>query len=172
MPVAESQPLAREAASTALRLDESLADAHRSLAAINGQQRWQWTDAERSFQRAIELAPNDVATLQMYSFYLAYTGRPAQSLPFAELAASLDPVSIPARLNLGVVLYMAGRADEAVRHFGEVLDLDDRSGFAHSMLALAYVSKHMPERAVEESAQARVAATAAILEAAHQAPPA
>jgi hypothetical protein len=32
--------------------------------------------AERSFQRAVELAPNDVTTLRMYSFYLAYTGRP------------------------------------------------------------------------------------------------
>ena len=42
----------------------------------------------------------------------------------------------------------------------EVLDLDDRFGFAHSMLALAYVSKHMPERAVEESAQARALAVA------------
>jgi TolB-like protein/tetratricopeptide (TPR) repeat protein len=158
MPVAESQALATEAAATALRLDESLADAHRSLAAISGQHRWQWADAERSFQRAIELAPNDVTTLRMYSFYLAYTGRPAQGLPLAELAASLDPVSIPARLNLGVVLYIAGRPDEAVRHFREVLDLDDRFGFAHSMLALAYVSKDMPDRAVEESAEARALA--------------
>ena len=158
MPVAESQALATEAAAKALRLDESLADAHRSLAAISGQHRWQWADAERSFQRAIELAPNDVTTLRMYSFYLAYTGRPAQGVPVAELAASLDPVSTAAQLNLGVVLYIAGRADAAVQHFDEVLDLDDRFGFAHSMLALAYVSKHMPERAVEESAQARALA--------------
>ena len=155
----QSQPLAREAAATALRLDESLADAHRSLAVISGRERWQWAEADRAFQRALELAPNDVTTLRMYSFYLAHTGRPAQGFPIAQLAASLDPVSVPAQLNLGVVLYIAGRADEAVRQFEEVLDLDDRFGFAHSMLALAYVSKHLPERAVEESAQARALAS-------------
>lgn len=159
MPVPQSQPLAREAAATALRLDESLADAHRSLAVISGRERWQWAEADRAFQRALELAPNDVTTLRMYSFYLAHTGRPAQGLPIAQLAASLDPVSVPAQLNLGVVLYIAGRADEAVRQFGEVLDLDDRFGFAHSMLALTYVSQHMPERAVEESAQGRALAS-------------
>ncbi len=60
---------------------------------ISGQHYWQWGEAEDAFQRAIQLAPNDVTTLRTYSFYLAYTGRPAQGLPIAELAASLDPVS-------------------------------------------------------------------------------
>ena len=129
-----------------------------SLAAISGQHYWQWAEAEGSFQRAIQLAPNDVTTLRTYSFYLAYTGRPAQGLPIAELAASLDPVSISARLNLGFVLYIAGRADEAVRHFEETLDLDENFGFAHAMLGLAYASKRMPDRAVAESAQARALA--------------
>jgi TolB-like protein/DNA-binding winged helix-turn-helix (wHTH) protein/tetratricopeptide (TPR) repeat protein len=155
IPIAESHPLAREAAVTALRLDDSLADAHRSFAAISGQHYWQWAEAENAFQRAIQLAPNDVSTLRMYAFYLAYTGRPAQGLPIAERAVSLDPVSIDARLNLGVVLYMAGRADEAVRQLEDTLDLNDRFGFAHAMLGLTYASKGMPDRAVAEAAKAR-----------------
>ena len=122
---------------------------------ISGQHYWQWAEAEGSFQRAIQLAPNDVSTLRMYSFYLAYTGRPAQALPIAERAVSLDPVSIDARLNLGVVLYMAGRADDAVRQLEDTLDLNDRFGFAHAMLGLTYASKGMPDRAVEEAAKAR-----------------
>ena len=158
MPMAESHPLAREAAVTALQLDGSLADAHRSLAAISGQYGWRWAEADGSFQRAFQLAPNEVTTLRMYSFYLAYTGRPTQGLPIAERAASLDPVSIPARLNLGVVAYMAGRADQAVRHFEATLDLDDSVGFAHAMLGLAYTSQRMPDRAIEESTRARALA--------------
>jgi TolB-like protein/DNA-binding winged helix-turn-helix (wHTH) protein/Tfp pilus assembly protein PilF len=158
MPIAESHPLARDAALTALKLEDSLADAHRSLAAISGEHYWQWAEAEGSFQRAIELVPNDVTTLRMYSFYLAYTGRPAQGLSIAELASSLDPVSIRARLNLGVVHYIAGRADEAVRHLEETLDLNENFGFARAMLGLAYASKRMPERAVAELEQARALA--------------
>ena len=94
----------------------------------------------------------------MYSFYLAYTGRPAQGLPIAEQASSLDPISVAARLNLGVVLYIAGQADNAVRHFEEALELDENSAFARTMLALAYASQHLPDRAVAESAHARALA--------------
>lgn len=158
IPIGQSHPLAREAAVTAVQLDDSLADAHRTLAMISGQHRWQWAEAEGSFQRAMQLAPNDVTTLRMYSFYLAYTGRHAAALPIAEMATRLDPVAIAARLNLGVVLYMAGRSDDAVRHFEGTLDLDDRFAFAHAMLGLTYASKRMPERAIEASSRARALA--------------
>ena len=48
LPIAESHPLAREAALTALRLESSLAEAHRTLAAIIGQLYWLWAEAEDS----------------------------------------------------------------------------------------------------------------------------
>jgi TolB-like protein/tetratricopeptide (TPR) repeat protein len=158
MPIAESHPLARDAALKALELDDTLADAHRSLAAVLGDYYWDWSEAERHFQRAIELAPNDVTTLQFYSFYLAHMGRPAEGLPIAERASSLDPVSPTARLNLGVVLYIARQTDQAVRQLEETLDLDENFGFAHAMLGLAYASKQMPERAVAELRKARALA--------------
>ena len=158
MPIAESHPLAREAALKALALDDALADAHRSLAAVLGDYYWDWAEAERHFQGAIELSPNDVTTLQSYSFYLASTGRPAEALPIAERAARLDPVSTNARLNLGVVLYIARQADQAIQQLEQTLDLDEHSGFAHAMLGLAYASKRMPERAVAELQKARALA--------------
>ena len=42
MPISESHPLGRGAALRALELDESLAEAHRSLAAIIGDHYWDW----------------------------------------------------------------------------------------------------------------------------------
>jgi TolB-like protein/tetratricopeptide (TPR) repeat protein len=158
MPIAESHPLARDVALKALELDDALADAHRSLAAVLGDYYWDWAEAERHFQRAIELAPNDVTTLRFYSLYLAYTSRPAEGLPIAERASSLDPVSPNVRLNLGVVLYLARQTDQAVRQLEETLDLDENFGFAHAMLGLVYASKQMPERAVAELQKARALA--------------
>ena len=104
MPITESHPLGREAALKAIELDESLGEAHRSLAAIIADHYWDWGEVERHYKRAIALDPNDVTTLRFYSFYLAYTGRPVEALPIAEEACRLDPVSPSARMNLGVTL--------------------------------------------------------------------
>jgi integrase len=89
MPISESHPLGRQAALRAVELDESLAEAHRSLAAITADYYWDWQEVERHYKRAIALDPNDVTTLSFYSFYLAYTGRPIEALPIAE-ARTID----------------------------------------------------------------------------------
>ena len=119
MPIGESHPLGRAAALKALELDESLGEAHRSLAAIIADHYWEWGEVERHYRQAIALGANDVTTLRFYSFYLAYTGRASEAVPLAEEASRLDPVSPSARMNLGVVLDMAGQVDAAVRQFEE-----------------------------------------------------
>jgi len=155
MPISESHPLGRGAALRALELDESLAEAHRSLAAIIGDHYWDWREVERHYTRAIALDPNDVTTLRFYSFYLAHIGRPLEALPIAEQACRLDPVSPNARMNLGVVLRLNRRHDEAARQFEETLELDPNFSLARAMLGLAYLSKGMPDRAVAAVQQAR-----------------
>ena len=128
-----------------------------SLAAILADHYWDWPGAERHFKRAIELAPNYVTALHFYSFYLAYTGHASQALPLAERAVSLDPLSLRAQVNLGVILNMARRYDDAVEQFERTLDLDSGYAMAHAMLGLTYAYKSMPERAVSELVFARKA---------------
>ena len=155
MPIGESHPLGRAAALKAVELDESLGEAHRSLAAIIADHYWDWGEVERHYRRAIALDPNDATTMRFYAYYLAYTGRPVEALPIAEQACRLDPVSPSARMNLGVTLLTAGRVDAAVRQFEETLDLDSNFSMAHIGLGLAYLRKGMPERAVAEAQKAR-----------------
>ena len=157
MPISDSHPLGRDAALNALRLNESLGEAHNSLAAILADYYWEWTEAERHFKRAIDLEPNYVTALQFYSFYLAYTGRSAEALPIAQRAIRLDPLSLRAQVNLGVVWNMARRYDDAVSQFERTLDLDSGYAMTHAMLGLTYVYKNMPERAVAELVLARKA---------------
>ena len=157
MPISDSHPLGRDAALKALRLNESLGEAHNSLAAILADYYWEWTEAERHFKRAIDLEPNYVTALHFYSFYLAYTGRSAEALPIAQRAISLDPLSLRAQVNLGVVWNMARRYDDAVSQFERTLDLDSGYAMTHAMLGLTYAYKSMPERAVAELVLARKA---------------
>jgi serine/threonine-protein kinase len=157
MPISESHPLGRAAALQALRLNESLGEAHNSLAAILADYDWDWAQAERHFKRAIDLEPSYVTGLRSYSFYLAYTGRSGEALPLAERAIALDPLSLMAQVNLGVVLNMARRYDEAVAQFERTLELDSGFAMTHAMLGLSYAYKGMPERAVSQLARARMA---------------
>jgi TolB-like protein/DNA-binding winged helix-turn-helix (wHTH) protein/Tfp pilus assembly protein PilF len=155
MPISESHPLGRKAALKALELNESLGEAHNSLSAILADHYWDWSGAERHFKRAIELAPNYVTALHFYSFYLAYTGHASQALPLAERAVTLDPLSLRAQVNRGVVLNMARRYDEAVAQLERTLELDSDFPMTHAMLGLTYAFKGMPERAVAELGLAR-----------------
>ena len=150
MPISQSHPLGREAALEALELNDALSEAHTSLAAIIADYYWNWVEAERHFKRAIDLDPNSVHALHAYSFYLAYTGRSAQALPIADGAITLDPLSLRAQVNLGVVLNMARRYDNAVSQFERTLELDSGYPMTHAMLGLSYAYKGMPERAVSE----------------------
>jgi TolB-like protein/Tfp pilus assembly protein PilF len=160
MPITESHPLGRDAALEALQLDDTLSEAHVSLAAIIADHYWDWRQAERHYKRAIELAPNDVNALRYYSFYLGYTGRAHEGLPIAERAARLDPVSPNVQMNVGVILNSAGRFDDAVRRLEQTLDLDPNFSFAYAMLGLSYLGKDMPARAVTLMAKARALAGA------------
>jgi tetratricopeptide (TPR) repeat protein len=53
----EAAPKAKAAASKALALDDTLADAHLALAMIAHWYKWDWATAEREFNRAIDLNP-------------------------------------------------------------------------------------------------------------------
>jgi TolB-like protein/tRNA A-37 threonylcarbamoyl transferase component Bud32/Tfp pilus assembly protein PilF len=158
MPISESHPLGRDAALTALRLDDTLNEAHVSLAAIIADHYWDWAEAERHYKRAIELAPNDVTALRYYSFHLGYTGRAGEGLPIAERAAGLDPVSPNVQMNVGVMLNFAGRFDDAVIRLEQAIELDPSFSFAYAMLGLSYLGKGMPDRAVTVLAKARALA--------------
>ena len=96
-----------------------------------------------------------MTTLRFYSYYLAYTGRPAEALPVAEQARRLDPVSPIARMNLGVVLRLSRRNDESARQFEETLELDANFSLAQALLGMAYLSNGMPDRAIAAVQKAR-----------------
>src|SRR5262249_18661686 len=155
MPISESHPLGRRAALKAIELDESLAEGHRSLAAIIGDHYWDWGEVERHYARAIALDPHDVVTLRFYSFYLASVGRSIEALAIAEQACRLDPVSANARMNLGVVLRLARRTDEAARQFEETLELDPNFNLARTLLGLTYLSTSNRDRSLATVQKAR-----------------
>jgi adenylate cyclase len=142
------------AAQKALELDDTLAEAHTSLADAKFRGDWDWSGAEREFKRALELKPNYAEGHEWYSQYLAAMGRFDESIAEGKWARQLDPVSPGISRNLGFDYYFARRYDQAVEEYRRALDLDPNFYFAHWLLGIAYARQSMFEQAVAESRKA------------------
>jgi len=75
IPPREAMSKARAAAERALAIDDTLAEAHASLAFVKLNYDWDWPGVEREFRRALELGPNDARTHHWYSNYLMAMSR-------------------------------------------------------------------------------------------------
>lgn len=114
---------ARLAAEKAIALDPDLAAGHAVLGAVYSDYQWRWQDAEREYQRALELNPNDVMAHAWYAALNVFRRRFDRALEHSRRAVELDPLSPIALANRGMVLRFSGRNEEAIRHLEEALRL-------------------------------------------------
>jgi TolB-like protein len=117
----EALPKAREAVLKALQLDDTLAEAHVSVATVK-EYDWDWPGAEREFQRAIELNPTYAYAHGSYGWLLASTGRFEEGIAEGKRALELDPFSLVINRNLGDVLYYARQFDQAIEQYRKGLE--------------------------------------------------
>jgi TolB-like protein/DNA-binding winged helix-turn-helix (wHTH) protein/Flp pilus assembly protein TadD len=130
---------ARAAAEHSLSLDEDLPEAHASLGSLNALYDRKWPDAEREFQRAIELNPSFATAHQWYAvLYLAPLGRLDEALVEIERAHELDPLSAIILTDRGFVHYLRREYSMAIQDFQKTLELDPTFVPAHFRLANAY----------------------------------
>jgi len=145
----EEFPKARTAALNALRIDNLLAEAHTSLAAIKHWYDWDWPDAEREYKQAIELNPGYATAHQWYGSFLGDTGRYDEAVAELKRAVELDPLSLIINTNLADYLYVARRYDDAIEQYKKTLDIYPEFETALIWLGRVYLKKGMLEEAVE-----------------------
>jgi tetratricopeptide (TPR) repeat protein len=116
-PPREKMPKARAAAMRALELDETLSEAHTSLARVMAVYDWDWPGAEKEFRRAIELNPRDALAHQWYGAYFELMGRRDEALAERKKALDLDPLSLASNSELGLAYYFARDYDKAIEQF-------------------------------------------------------
>lgn len=132
----------KTAALKALELDDTLSEAHVSLANARLWE-WSWSAAEKELQRAISVDPNNAMAHQLYGYLLSAQGRFEEAIAEMKRARELDPLSPNKQNSLGATLYRAGRYDEALEQFREVPDPDANSEFRHRRMAAIYERKGM-----------------------------
>ena len=149
----EAFPKAKEAATKALSIDGTLAEARTSLAFIKHRWDWDRDEAEKEFQLAIRYKPTYAPAHQWYSSYLVAMGRFDEAIAEAKRAQELEPLSFIGNSHLGWILYFAGRYDEAIDHCKRLLDVDPNFFPARRYLGLVYEQKGMYREAIDEFQQ-------------------
>jgi len=134
---AEGVPKAKAAALKAIDLDASLAEPHTALGYILAEE-WDWTAAQKEFQRALELDPGYVIGLYQYAFYLSVMGKHDEAIPVAQKALELDPLSPIVLYRAGRVEFQARRYDEAAALFRRILELNPNDPLGLYGLGLVY----------------------------------
>ncbi|HEY7544170.1 MAG TPA: protein kinase [Blastocatellia bacterium] len=148
-PPKEIFPKVKAAAQKALEIDDSLAEAHTSLAAAY-EYEWNWTEAEKQYRRAIELNPNYATAHHWYAVFLGARLRHDEALREMRLALELDPLSLIINTSMGRLLYGARQYDQAVDQLRKTLELDQNFAEARFHIAMAYEQKRMYGEAIAE----------------------
>jgi adenylate cyclase len=155
-PAVEVMPKAKAASEKALQLDDSLAEAHTSLALIKYQFDFDWTGSEREFRRAIELNPNYAFGHDQYGYLLAWQGRFDESLAEFQRASELDPLSPGITTDVGAPLVFQAKYEAAKERGRKALELDP--GFNFAQWGLGWTDLHAGnfKEAIPELEKARV----------------
>ena len=145
---------AKVAALKALSIDDSIAEAHLSLAMVKFRFDWDWEGAEREFQRAIELDPGYSAAHYWYSVYLAVLARFDDAFVEAKMARQLSPFSPLMHFSLGLLLYASSQNEEAIEQLRGTVAMDAKFPLSHVVLGLTFGRKARFDEAITEFKQA------------------
>lgn len=155
-PPQESFPKAKATAKRALELDETLAEAHTSLAAALFFYDRNFPESEREFQRAIELNPNYATAHHWYGVtYLARMERFDEAIAELKRAQELDPLSLIINADFGNTYIQAHQYDKAIEQLLKTVEMDQSFYFAHWQLGTAYEMKGDFQNAIAEYQKAR-----------------
>ncbi|HEU0275179.1 MAG TPA: tetratricopeptide repeat protein [Candidatus Udaeobacter sp.] len=149
-------PQAMAAAKKALELDDTLAEAHTTLALAIWYYTFDFSNANKEFQRAIELNPNYATAHQQYgNNTLSALGRFDDAIAEGKRAVELDPLSLVINADLGMNYLYARRHDEAIAQLRKTLEMDPGYYYAHVDLGQVFAAKGAFGEAISEYQKAR-----------------
>ena len=150
VPKEEGYRLARDAADRALALNPNLAEAHCQMGRIKQQIDFDWTGADASFRRAVELEPGNPETLSLAAFSLSTLGHFDEALSLARQALALDPLNARGWEGLGEIEFHAGKLDEAEADIKKAHELRPDFFLSSFFLSEIYVMQRRPKDALPD----------------------
>jgi TolB-like protein/DNA-binding winged helix-turn-helix (wHTH) protein/Flp pilus assembly protein TadD len=153
----ESLPQAKSAATKALALDPSLAEAHAALGMVKSHYDFGFPGARTEFLKAIELNPNSAYAHLFYSnCYLAPIGRMSEAIAENQRALQLDPLSLPINNFMGVTYMFAGDYEKAYQQFQHTIAMDPTFPLAHQYFYFLLAAMGKYEEGIKENEKSEV----------------
>jgi serine/threonine-protein kinase len=146
-PSPDALPRAKAAALMAVKLDETLAEAHDALSEVRSSE-WDYAGAEQSVRRALELNPNLPEPHIHYAWHLSIFGSEAESIAEMKRGIELDPLSPLYTAWLGGLYWEFGRFDEAITEAQKAMELQPDFPVALYVLGLAHADKGQYQEAI------------------------
>jgi len=151
----ESLPRAKAAALEALRLDETIAEAHSALGAVLGTGEFDWHGSEREFRRALELNPSSAVVRYYYAtWFLLPLGRLEEALTEMRGALELDPLDPFYNSMVGYLLHATRQFEPAVAQLQHAIDLDPTFFFSYWQLSIPYALNGRLDEAIAAAEKA------------------
>jgi tetratricopeptide (TPR) repeat protein len=150
IPREEGYRLAREAVERALALNPNLAEAHSQMGRIKQQIDFDWTGADASFRRAVELGPGNPESVRLAAISAAILGRLDEGLQLARQAVDLDPLNAPSWAGVGEIELRGGKLDEAEADLKKAHELRPDDFLSSVFLSEIYVMQGRPQDALPE----------------------
>jgi TolB-like protein/DNA-binding winged helix-turn-helix (wHTH) protein/Tfp pilus assembly protein PilF len=150
LPPNKSFPLAIKFANTALELDDTLSEAYSARGTAEDGYEFDWSAADRDFQRAIALDPNSVLAHHGYGEYFTGLGNAERAISELKIARELDPLSLPLMSAIGRMYREAHQYDEAIQYCKQSLVLDPNFAMGHWCLGQVYLAKRQFAEATSE----------------------
>ncbi len=150
LPPAEAFPKARSAATRALALDNTLAEAHTALAFVLLGYDWEFAEAEKQFKLALSYNHGYATAHLWYALLLVALERHEDATTEMQHALELDPLSLPIRANQGWLLYLGRKYDEAIAELRRTLEMEPNFLLARRRLCQVYIQRGMHNEAADE----------------------
>src|SRR5207249_4635846 len=149
---------AKAAARKALELEDTLPEAHNSLALLLALYDFDFAQSKKEFERAIELNPNyATAHHQFGNMNLSMVGEFDRAIAEGNRAVELDPLSLIINADLGQDFILARRYDEAIDQLRKTLAMDPRFYYARWGLGEALQLRgQLPEAMAEYQKAAEI----------------
>ena len=151
LPADDAFSKARDYANRALELNDNLAEAHTSLAAVLMNYDWDWDAAEEQFRHAIHLNPNYATAHYWHSVLLQTKGRLQESIAAAEKAQVLDPLSPVIGMGVAQTYLFSEQYDKGIAECRKYLEMNPNFVVAHDFLIHLYVHNGSFEKATSEA---------------------
>ena len=150
----DSFPKARAAALRALEIDETLAEAHVSLAMVKLMYEWDFPGAERELKRALALNAGYASLYEAYAYCLQAMGRVEAAITRLEQAQEIDPLSPILTSDLGWAYISVRQYDRTLEQGLKALEIEPNFAVAHLVIGLAYEYKGEHKKAIAALAKA------------------